>query len=284
MIRSAIIPIAMLAALPCVVHAQHPGPIVLSLQPYAETGLRTVTVRIGSERKPFFFDTGAGFTVIEPDETADAGCKPFGRMVGFRATGQRLAISRCGPVHLDVAGFDAVGEVGVLDLSPLLGGSAPPVGGLVGLESFEGHAVTLDLAEDRLIVETPTSLSRRIRSMHPIHLRLVRGAGGDLVPFIEARADTGTLWLEVDSGNNGPVFLAPHALTQLGLPGTDTTRIHTGLDVIGLGTVPVTAARREMIYDGQLDPAFLRQLVLTMDLRTGAGWARLVGGGRGASR
>ncbi|MDE3216732.1 MAG: nuclear transport factor 2 family protein [Gemmatimonadota bacterium] len=252
---------------------QGEAPHEIELHPYAGTDLRTVTVAIGDSTRPFIFDTGAGFTVIAPDETGAAGCTPFGRVVGFRADGQQMAMPRCGPVRLGIGGYAARGEVGVLDLSPLLGKGAPPVGGLVGLASFGGQAITLDLAHDRVTVETPASLAARVRAMHPIHVRLVRGAGGDVVPFIEARADTGTLWLEMDSGNNGPVFLAPHALRQLGLSVEKGKRAEASLDVIGLGPVPATVAGRDMVYDGQLDPAFLRRIVVTIDLATGRAWA-----------
>ncbi|HET9106838.1 MAG TPA: hypothetical protein VFN79_06570 [Steroidobacteraceae bacterium] len=94
-------------------------------------------------------------------------------------------------------------------------------------------------------------------------------------PFIEARARTGTLWLEVDSGNNGPVFLAPHAQRQLAITIPARGRRELDLDVIGLGRVPVTAASRGMIFDGELDPAFLRRILLTIDLRRDRAWARL---------
>ncbi len=259
-----------------------PAPIVIHLHPYAGTDLRTVTVRLGDSARPFIFDTGAGFTVITPGETAAAGCTPFGRIVGFRADGGQIAQRRCGPVRLRIEGYAAIGEVGVFNLDSLLGKGAPPVGGLVGLASFAGHAITLDLARERLTVETPASLAARVRTMHPIHVRLARGPGGDVDPFIEVRADTGTVWLEVDSGNNGPVFLAPEALQQLGGHVAKGKRAEMSLDVIGLGPVPAMVVRREMIYDGQLDPAFLRRIVLTIDLATGRAWAARASAAPGA--
>jgi Aspartyl protease len=250
-------------------------PVALPLRPYATTALRTVNVTVGGRQTPFIFDTGAGFTVIDTTELAAAGCAPFGRVTGFRADGHRITMSRCGPVTLGMGRYAVTGEVGILDLGSLLGNGAPPVGGLIGMASFAGRAVTLDLAHDRVTVETAASLARRIRGMHPVNVRLVRGAGGDLVPFIEVRARTGTLWLEIDSGNNGPVFLSPVAQGQLGIripPGGQDSLM---LDVVGLGPVPVVARTRDMIYDGQLDPPFLRQMRLTVDFATSRAWAVL---------
>ncbi|MGH8291036.1 MAG: hypothetical protein ACREV7_18835 [Steroidobacteraceae bacterium] len=80
--------------------------------------------------------------------------------------------------------------------------------------------------------------------------------------------------MEVDSGNDGPVFLAPHAQRQLAISIPEHGRRQLDLDVIGLGRVPVTAASRHLIFDGELDPAFLRQIQLTIDLEQGRAWAR----------
>ncbi|MDE3154315.1 MAG: hypothetical protein KGN76_04395 [Acidobacteriota bacterium] len=250
-------------------------PVELVLRPYASTTIRTVDVAVGRKTFPFIFDTGGGFTLIQPDEVHDAGCSPFGRVVGFRADGQQIALPRCGPVALDIGGYRSRVEVGVFDLGALLGKGAPPVGGLVGLNAFGPAAVTLDLAHDRVTVETPRSLRARVRDMTPVHVRLVTGAGGDVVPFLEVRARAGTLWMEIDSGNNGPVFLAPHALTQLGLTLPPKGTQAVDLTVAGLGPVTVAAARRAMIYDGQLNPQFLRKMILTIDLGRGRAWAAL---------
>ncbi|HEY1890109.1 MAG TPA: aspartyl protease family protein [Steroidobacteraceae bacterium] len=251
------------------------GPIQLTLQPYANTDLRTVEVTVNGHEMPFIFDTGAGITGLTPDAAHYAGCTPFGQDTGFRADGGKIVLSRCGPVTLAIEGYRATGEVAEFDIMKMLGKGAPPVGGIVGLASFDGHAVTLDLAHDRVTIETRRSLARRIRGMRPISVRIVRGAGGDVEPFIEVRAKTGTLWMEADSGNNGPVFLTPMAQQQLGISIPAHSKRQLDLDVIGLGPVPINAASRDMIFDGQLDPAFLRQMELTVDFEHGRAWARL---------
>ncbi|MFZ0499446.1 MAG: retropepsin-like aspartic protease [Steroidobacteraceae bacterium] len=249
-------------------------PVQLTLAPYANTDLLTVQVTVNGHESPFIFDTGAGLTVLTPEEARYAGCTPFGLDTGFRADGGKVTSSRCGPAALAIGRYRVDREVAEFDLLKLLGKGAPPVGGILGLASFEGRAVTIDLAHDRVTIETPRSLALRIGGMRPINVRIVRGAGGDVVPFIEVRAKTGTLWMEVDSGNSGPVFLAPHAQDQLGITMPEHGKRPLDLDVIGLGRVPVTAASRDLIYDGQLDPAFLRQIQLTVDIERGRAWAR----------
>ncbi|HEX4267039.1 MAG TPA: hypothetical protein VHY36_04065 [Steroidobacteraceae bacterium] len=247
--------------------------VQLKLEPYANTDLRTVEVTVKGHESPFILDTGAGLTILTPEEAGYAGCTPFGLGTGFRADGGKITWSRCGPVTLQIGRYRIDREVGEFDLLKLLGKGAPPVGGILGLASFEGRAVTVDLAHDRVTIETPRSLALRIGRMHPVNVRIVRGAGGDVVPFIEVKAKTGTLWMEVDSGNDGPVFVAPHAQEQLGISIPVHAKRQLDLDVIGLGPVPVTAAARDLIYDGQLDPAFLRQIQLTIDIAHGRAWA-----------
>lgn len=270
--RMSVLAAALLALIVC--GAAGAQPIELTLSPYANSDLRTVVVTVNGHESPFIFDTGAGDTVLTPEETRYAGCIPFGQVTGFRATGGLVTSSRCGPVMLQIGGYRVDREVVEFDLLKLLG-KAPPVGGILGLASFEGQAVTLDLAHDRVTIETRASLARRIRSMRPINVRITVDASGAVVPFIEARAKTGTLWLEVDSGNDGPVFLAPHAQEQLGVSIPVHATRPLDLDVIGLGRVPVEAASRNLIYDGQLDPAFLRRMELTLDLAHDRAWARL---------
>lgn len=263
---------ALFALTACAAAGAHP--IQLTLRPYAGSDLRTVAVSVNGHQAPFIFDTGAGDTVLTPQLIRYAGCKPFGQVTGFRATGGRVTSTRCGPVPLRIADYRVDREVLVFDLLRLLG-KAPPVGGILGLASFTGQALTLDLAHDRLTIETRSSLVRRIRGMRPINVRVTLDASGAVVPFIQVRAKTGTLWLEVDSGNDGPVFLAPHAQQQLGISIPRQATRPLDLDVIGLGRVHVNAASRNLIYDGQLDPAFLRQMELTLDLEHDRAWARL---------
>lgn len=249
-------------------------PIQVPLRPYAQSDLRTVAVRVVGRESPFIFDTGAGDTVLTPQMIRHAGCTPFGRVIGFRATGGQVTSSRCGPVALQIGSYRVDRDVLVFDLLKLLG-KVPPVGGILGLGSFDGQAITIDLAHNRLTIETARSLARRIRTMRPINVRVTLDASGAVVPFIQVRAKTGTLWLEVDSGNNGPVFLAPHAQKQLGISIPQHVTRPLDLDVIGLGRVPVKVASRKLIYDGQLDPAFLRQMEFTLDLAHDRAWARM---------
>lgn len=247
------------------------APVDLVLRPYIAT-LRTVAVTVGNETLPFLFDTGGGFTVLTPEVARGAGCTPFGRLSGFRSSGERLDLPRCGPVKLVVGDVPLVGEVAVLDVMRLLEG-APTVGGILSLQSLEGRAFTLDLAGNRLVLESPGSLATRTAGRPPVAVRLSRQAGGAALDlFLEVVSPGGSLWLELDSGNAGPVLLSPHALTQLGLAikGEEPQRVT--LDVRGLGPTAVDAVTRDLIYDGLLNARFLESVVISVDLASGRAW------------
>ena len=250
-------------------------PLYLPLRSYAGTALRSLTVSIAGRTGPFIFDTGAGITLLNASDSVSGACTPFGRFTGFRATGQLVTSQRCGALALGIGTFATSTEMVLFDLAPLLGKEAPPIGGLLALSAFAGQALTLDYANNVLIVETRESLAKRVMAMRPISARLTNGAGGDAELFLEVRAKVGTLWLHLDSGNNGPVLLSTHAFEQLGLPRTEGRGPVTPLEFIGLGPVPLRIGARDMIYDGQLNPAFLEQVVLTIDFQTRRAWAAM---------
>lgn len=247
-------------------------PVNLALQPYIAT-LRTVPVVVGDETLPFLLDTGGGFTVLTPDVARAAGCAPFGRVTAFRSSGERIDLPRCGPVRLTVGGIAMTGEAAVLDVMRLLEG-APRIGGILSLQTLEGRAFTLDLAGNRLVLETPASLRARTAALRPLSVRLSRQGGGAAMDlFLEVASPGGSLWLELDSGNAGPVLLSPHALAQLGVTLSGEGPQRVALDVGGLGPMPVDAVARELIYDGLLNAKFLESVVLTVDLRSARAWA-----------
>lgn len=253
-------------------YPRHAHPSDVPLTTYI-ANLRTLTVTIGNETIPFLLDTGGGFTVLTPEVARRAGCVSFGRVTGFRSSGERLDMPRCGPISLKLGALVFRTEAAILDLMTLLKG-APPVGGVVSLHTFQNGSFTLDLAANRLVVETRRSLAQRITKMAPVSIRTSRQAGGAALDvFMEIATPRGSIWLELDSGNAGPVLLSPHALTQLALsPSVEQPRRVT-LNVRGLGPTPLEIAEKDVIYDGLLNAAFLESIVLTVDLPSERAWA-----------
>ncbi|MCA8953198.1 MAG: retropepsin-like domain-containing protein [Planctomycetes bacterium] len=247
----------------------HADPVQLTLAPYFGP-LRTLNARIGDRDVPFLFDSGGGGTVVTPAVLKELGLKPFGRGTGFRHDGTRIDGQRAGPVSLQFGGFRYHGEIGALDLEAF---GLKQIGGIASLQTFAGHAITLELAAGRLVVETDRSLAERIREAEPLQVRLAHPAGGaGLDLFVAITGEHGPQWFELDCGNTGPVLVAPHAWSELGLPdGEDET--DAKLDVSGLG-VTCRVRSKEMIYDGLLNAEFCARHVLTLDLRVGRAWAK----------
>jgi hypothetical protein len=262
-------PASSVATQPSVVPA---APIELTLAPFFGL-LRTVTGRIGEVEGPFLFDTGGGATILSLKTVKALGIAPFGRITGFRHDGERLDAERGGPVDLTLGAFRRHGEVGVIDLDRLFG-SPTPLAGIIALETFEGQAITVDLAKNRLIVESPRSLAQRIQGARELKVRFVRQAGGatlDLYVAIEGKH--GPLWFELDCGALSTVLVAPHAFAELGLepPAAGQTR-KADLKVLGLGPVPVEITAKEMIFDGLLNAELFTRYVITLDLDRARAW------------
>ena len=236
--------------------------------------LRTVRVRVASDSADYLFDTGGGVTVISPRDSALLDCTPGGRGFGVRLTGEVLSGHTCANVTLGVGPFDVTSDAGVLDLATQLGPNAPPVRGMIALNSFAGRALTLDLAHERMVVETPASLAERVRHMTPVPMRLATGEhGGQLTVYVGVRAQNGAmLWLEWDSENNASTLISPQALSLFG--GDSTSRM-TDVPVTlapGVDVVIPMMTKANMIHDGVLSAAFIERAVWTVDLEHGRLW------------
>lgn len=236
--------------------------------------LRTVTVRVAGRDVEYLFDTGGGVTVISPEDSTTLGCVPGSKSFGVRLTGEALRGRNCANVHLEIGRIESLTDAGVMDLAKLLGPGAPPVHGMISLMSFRDRLLTLDLAANRLIVETPESFAERTRRMTPIDMRLATGPnGGELEAFIGLRAPNGAkLWFEWDSENNASTLVASSAASLLG---ADTTKSAFDMPVqLAAGvsaTIPVRL-KSDMIHDGVLSAGFLERATWSVDLEHGRMW------------
>lgn len=252
-----------------------PRPVELELEPYSGR-LRQVEVGLGGEVHPFLFDTGGGLTLIDPDLASSVGCEPSGRIIGYRMSGERVEFPKCGETDLRLGPLELSRFVAIFDLMALLPDGMPPLAGVASLHTLGGRAFTLDLAEDRLVVETEESLAERIQEMRELGFHLERDMGGrGLSAFLEVEAERGTLRLLVDSGNLAGFILAPQALEQLGLE-REVVEDEPMLDlsIVGLGRARTPVLIAEIRHDGVIGAEFLERLELTADLATGRAWAR----------
>lgn len=241
--------------------------------------LRSIKVKTaGGEEGLFTVDTGGGVTVVSPEFARKLGCEPWGRLTGFRLSGERLGMPRCDKARLTLAPGVTVTApaAGVLDLQPFLPPGAPKVDGSLALDALKGQVFTLELGAGRLTFETPESLKVRIQNATAVPLHTARQAGGFsfgvLVPVPTAK---GELWMALDSGGGPPVLVGDHIAKELGLdPASDKGMQPYALEVAGAAPVKVEtrALVRDMIMDGNIGMPVLVKWTLTFDLANDRLW------------
>jgi hypothetical protein len=246
-------------------------PVEIVLSPYLNTALRTLQARAGDQERPFLLDTGGGGTFLSKAAAGELRLETYGRLTGYTHDGTRIDVPKAS-VDVSIGTFTRRGEVAVLDLASMFPG--PSLGGIVSLETFAGQAITIDLAANRLWIETPSSLAARTKSAREIRARIAHEAGGATLDlFIAVEGKHGLLWFELDDGNLQPVLIAPHALAELGqppIPSKETRSLK--LPIAGLGPVDCVTASKEMIYDGLLNAQFFMDNIVTIDLKAGRVW------------
>jgi hypothetical protein len=249
---------------------------VIKLTPHpAGTYMMTVHAKVRGYEGVFVFDTGAGDSYISPTFAEAIGCKPWGQLTGFTLIGKRLDMQRCDGLTFDLNGHEFGAPIsGVFDLMKFMPPDAPKVDGSIGLDIFEGHAITLSLAMQQLIVESKDSLSARKKRGKEVPIRFVREAGGNsLSVFVAVPTPAGLAWMEIDSGNGGANVIGKHIAALLNLnpsekdPQPARFQLSGGVPVEGMARVNET-----LIMDGNIGTRFLINWDLTLDLANRRAW------------
>jgi hypothetical protein len=146
--------------------------------------------------------------------------------------------------------------------------------GSLALDAFDGRAITLDLADGHLIVESPASLAERVRGMTPLPIHVGREAGGRAVSvFAAVPTPKGPIWMELDCGNGGTILVSKPYAALLGLDSTAAGPQHGEFDVVkGVRVRSDRIMTPNMIIDGNLGMPFLRRWLITLDLATSRAW------------
>jgi len=246
---------------------------VIELQPYLGV-LWAFRARLGEREGLFLLDTGGGTTVVTPAGATLAGCRPWGRITGFRMRGDRLDLTRCDDVRLAAAGVALRAPVaGIFDLMAKVPPGSPELLGSVALDAFAGQVVTLDIAHRRLVIESSRTLPERLRHAREVGVRYSREIQGlALTPFVGLRTRAGTLWMEVDTGSDGAAVIGRHAAAALGLD--PSAKDGQNLDAVLEGDVALhcRAWVDDLVYDGNIGSPTLAHWVLTFDLDKGRLW------------
>jgi hypothetical protein len=266
-----------LAAAPALAVTPRPAPpakpVTIPLEPYLGV-LWSFQGEVDGKPRRFLLDTAGGITVISQPFADAIGCKPWGRVTGFRMRGDRVDAPRCDDVGLTAAGLPLKAPTaGVIDFSTLLPKDAPPLDGSVALDAFAGRAVTLDLAGRRLIVETPESLKVRARQGVEVPVRFSREAMGlALTPFVAAPTAKGQIWLELDCGSTGALVIGKHVADLLGLDPAVQKGQSVEMALVGGPKISGKVLVEDMILDGNIGVPALQQWVVTLDLANERAW------------
>jgi len=252
--------------------ARAAAPAHFPLEPYRK--IRSVHAVVAGHAATMLFDTGGGLTMISPSLAVKIGCRPWGRLTGYRMTGERIDVQQCNDVDIALGAYRVRAPVvGVLDLNEFLPPGAAPVDGAIALDVFDGHAMTIDLGRNEVTVETPESLRARTRSACEGKLRIERQLqGAALDVHVAAATPRGPIWLQLDSGNGGALLVSKMVAPLVGLdptkqaPQPGKLALAGGIDVAGDFATP------DFIIDGNLGMPFLSRWVLTLDLREARIW------------
>src|SRR5262249_33871902 len=126
----------------------------------------------------FLFDTGQGVSSFSPRFASEIGCRPWGRISGFRMDGERLDNQHCDNITFDLSGQKlAAPVVSTVDIMKFLGTDAPPVDGSLGLDLFAHRIITI-IPRKAILIESPLSLAKRVRAGRELSIRMVRDVEG----------------------------------------------------------------------------------------------------------
>ena len=245
--------------------AQPAADITIPLDPYFRE-LRTVRATLGRDTLTLLVDTGGGATLVTPAVARRFGCRPYGRDVGHRMTGDPVEFQRCDSVSLGLSGWSPVFvPVAVFDVNTLLPAELPRVDGVLALDGFRGQVLTLDWPARRLIVHAPHTSAAALES-DGVPVRVATGESGRmLTAFVEVAARRGTLWFLLDSGNlRGTLVDAHLRRDSLLLPGPDSL---VELRIGSRATIRVPAQAGSFILDGVLGTDYLQRGAVALDLR-----------------
>jgi len=235
---------------------------------------RVIRAKMNGQEGVFLFDSGGGITNITPEFAQKIGRKPWGKIVGFRMTGQRIEMARCDDVTLEIGdNTQRLPIIGVFDLMSLIPPDAPKVDGMIGLDAFANNIVTIALANNRLIIETAETLAERIKHAAEEPVRLVRDAEGIALTLDAAvKTSRGSVWMELDTGNDGTIVVADWLADEFGIdPGkkeAQSIRFQLANGIYGEGPVRI----HDLIMDGNLGSQFLKNWIVTVDLPQARAW------------
>lgn len=232
--------------------------------------LKKVDISVNGKICSFLFDTGGGETFISPEVANFLNRPVYGNATGFRMTGEMIHYRKCDSVLLKInsTGFFHP-SIGVWDISGLLPKELPKIDGVLSLKSFSDMILTLDLANDRLILETPASYKSKIKSMALVTSRFANGQdGNELIVFLGLFKQRHLYWFLFDSGNLDKLLLSYTTASEWAIQSdTITQRMEHGRINLQVGrkNFEVEAASQSLIYDGALNYSIISRAIFLIN-------------------
>ncbi len=241
--------------------------------------LKKVDLVISGKPFSFLFDTGGGETFISPGVVSYLHRTVYGNVTGFRMSGEAIHYQKCDSVLLLLNKTNIFHRtMAVWDIMSVLPKEFPPLDGVLSLESFRDQIITLDLSNNRLIIETPGSFQRNIKRMQALPCKFANGLDGNSLTILLGTVNKNHLyWLLFDSGNLDKLLLSHSVAFEWNLQPDSTTQRHDlGAVSIAIGKKQCKqdAAAQNMIYDGALNYAIISQSVFLINFPQKKIWMR----------
>jgi hypothetical protein len=249
-------------------------PIEISLHPYVSR-LVTVNAIAGEDTLKLLLDTGGGETFIGPEVAHRLGCKPSGRSIGFRMSGETIQSQYCRDISLSIGGVTFHHDmIGVWDINSILPEELPPLDGILSLKTFSKQPFTLDLSSNLLILETKESLKHRTKAMTRLESRIATGPdGSELSVFLHGKIGEYDGWFLLDSGNLDVVLVSQYFVKNELSDTTSSNKIwESEFKFKNLSSELTRFRAKDIIYDGALSEEFIKKWIFTFDLFKNAVW------------
>lgn len=244
----------------------------------SSAGIETIKATVDGQEGTYLFDSGIGTSGVTPAVAAAIGCKPWGKITGFRATGERLDVPRCNSSTVKIGAFaTTLPQLSVFDLARFMGPASAGLAGAIGLDVFVGRTVTLDVANHQLAIEDAASLEAIRKTAVEVPIRLVRVAeGAALTVDIGVPTLSGMAWMELDTGNYGASMVDRSIASAFGLNVSETKLQQWTVPLSDRLKLSGPVIVRDLILDGNLGRDVLRRWQVTLDLANGRGWIRTI--------
>ena len=244
----------------------------------SSAGIETIKATVDGQEGTYLFDSGIGTSGVTPAVAAAIGCKPWGKITGFRATGERLDVPRCNSSTVKIGAFaTTLPQLSVFVLARFMGPASAGLAGAIGLDVFVGRTVTLDVANHQLAMEDAASLEAIRKTAVEVPIRLVRVAeGAALTVDIGVPTLSGMAWMELDTGNYGASMVDRSIARAFGLNVSETKLQQWTVPLSDRLKLSGPVIVRDLILDGNLGRDVLRRWQVTLDLANGRGWIRTI--------